>query len=458
MKHVHFIAIGGTGMSSLAQIMMAKGYQVSGSDVVASSWTQRLQELGATVHLGHSAAHVNGADLVVVSSAIGSDNEELVHSRTQGIPVLHRGEMLSLLMREKQGIAVAGAHGKTTTASMIATVLDIAGYDPTVVVGGEITGMGSNARLGQGRYLVAEADESDGSFLKLHPHIAVVTNIDDDHLENYGSMGALGAAFSDFVGSIPADGFSVLCGDDPRLRQLFDRGHWYGFGPDNEWQARDLKKKEWGLTFSVYREGSRLGQVEMQVVGAHNALNALASIAVADGIGIGYHQAAAALAEFKGVGRRLQLMGESRGVWVMDDYCHHPTEIRVTLQTLAQHVHGRIICVFQPHRYARTRRLHREFGRVFAPAWKILLMDIYPGPGELPEPDINAGLIADSLKDNEKQVVWLRNRDAVIEKAAQLAEPGDVILTMGCGDAWKLCAPIVAKLGEEPRPDSVRSI
>ena len=452
MKHVHFIAIGGTGMSSLAQIMIAKGYQVSGSDVNASTWTERLENLGATVYLGHSAAHVNGADMVVVSSAIGPDNEELVHSKSLGIPVLHRGDMLSLLMREKRGIAVAGAHGKTTTASMVATILALTGCDPTVVIGGEITGMGTNARLGDGPYLVAEADESDRSFLKLAPHIAVVTNIDDDHLENYGSMEALEAAFSQFVSDVPWGGLQVLCGDDERLRRLFEgkakAPRWYGFSEHNEWQARDLEKKEWGLRFGVYRGGSYLGKVELQVVGGHNALNALASLVVADGIGISFDEATVALAQFKGVGRRLQLMGEKAGVRVMDDYCHHPTEIRATLDTLAQHVPGKIICVFQPHRYARTRRLYREFGRVFAPAGQVLLMDIYPGPGELPEPDIDAGLIAGSLKENGKKVIWLRDRQIVIEEAVQLAEPGDVILTMGCGDVWKLCSGMVTRLGE----------
>lgn len=462
MKHVHFIAIGGSGMSSLARILLAKGYRVSGSDVVASPLTDCLQKLGAIVHLGHHATHVGGADLVVVSSAIREDNEELVHSQDMGIPVIHRGELLAVLMRQRRGIAVAGAHGKTTTAAMISTVLDLAGYDPTVVVGGEITGMGSNARLGEGDYLVAEADESDGSFLKLDPHVAVVTNIDDDHLEYYGTMERLEQAFCQFVMGVPPDGFRVLCGDDPTLRRLFgleaQRVHWYGFGEENHWQARDLKTKQWGLSFEVYREGARLGGVELQVVGRHNALNALASIAVAEGIGIGYEEAAHALAEFQGVVRRLQWMGEGGGVRVMDDYGHHPTEIRTTLQTLAQHVSGRIICVFQPHRYARTRRLYREFGRVFDRAWQVVLMDVFPGPGEHPEPHVNSGMIAESLRQNGKKVVWVRERSAVIDEAIRLAERGDVILTIGCGDVWRLCAPMVEKLSEEHDAPSVRSI
>lgn len=439
-------------MSGIAKVLLAQGYRVSGSDIKQSEWTQRLEQLGARVYIGHRADNINGADLVVVSSAIAPGNEELEEATRRGIRILHRGDMLARLMAGKKGIGVAGAHGKTTTTSMIAMLLERCGYDPTVLVGGEITDMGGNAKLGSGDYLVAETDESDGSFLKLRPYIAVVTNIDDDHLDYYGSLESIQQAFASYLDGVNKEGRCVLCADDGNLRRLAVGRDWpvlwYGIRHPAQWQAADLRQQGWTLRFSAFREGRELGPVQLKVIGEHNVENALAALAVADTIGIPFQRAAAALEEFSGVARRLEMVGEVRGVRVLDDFAHHPTEIRATLETVARATAGRLICVFQPHRYSRTRYLASEFGQAFRAADRVLLADIYAGPGETPEPGVDSGLIAQALAANGKAVTWLHNRDQLVVEACRGTRPGDVIMTVGAGDVWALGAKLLECLAQ----------
>lgn len=438
MQHVHFVAIGGAGMSGIAQVLLAQGYRVSGSDAKHSRWTARLAELGAQVYLGHRAEHVNGADLVVVSSAIDTGNAEVGAARERGIPVVHRGDMLARLMAEKKGIGVAGAHGKTTTSAMIAMVLEGCGYHPTVLVGGEVIDLPGNAKLGRGEYLVAETDESDGSFLKLRPRIAVVTNIDDDHLDYYGTITSIRAAFSAYLDGVPPDGRCVLCADDDHLQQLAAGSSWpvtwYGLHRPAHWQAGEVCQEGWRLSFAAFRDGWRQGNVDLGVIGEHNVANALAALAVAESVGISFSQAAQELARFRGVARRMERIGQARGVWVVDDFAHHPTEVRASLETVAKTTPGRVICIFQPHRYSRTRQLADDFGKAFRAAHHVFLADIYAGPGELPQPGVDAGLIARALAANGKAVTWLPDRDALVEASCRVARPGDVIMTVGAGD------------------------
>lgn len=438
MQHVHFVAIGGAGMSGIAQVLLAQGYRVSGSDAKPSRWTARLEEMGAKVYLGHRGEHVNGADLVVVSSAIDTSNAEVRAARERGIPVVHRGDMLARLMAEKKGIGVAGAHGKTTTTAMIAMVLEACGYHPTVLVGGEVIDLPGNAKLGRGEYLVAETDESDGSFLKLRPSIAVVTNIDDDHLDHYGTLDSIRQAFVKYLDGVAPDGRCVLCADDEHLRELAVGQPWpvtwYGLHHPAHWQANDVCQEGWRLSFSVSRDLRRVGSVELGVIGEHNVANALAALAVAEIVGIPFSRAAQGLARFRGVSRRMERVGQARGVWVVDDFAHHPTEIRASLETVAKATPGRVICIFQPHRYSRTRQLAGDFGKAFRSAHHIFLAGIYAGPGELPEPGVDAGLIARALEANGKAVTHLEDRDALVEASCRLVRPGDVIMTVGAGD------------------------
>jgi UDP-N-acetylmuramate--alanine ligase len=456
LQHVHFIAIGGAGMSGIAKVLLAQGYQVSGSDLKPSEWTARLEQLGARVYIGHDAANLDGADLVVVSSAIGPDNPELLAAQTAGLPVVHRADMLARLMTTRRGIAVAGAHGKTTTTSMIAMVLERCGLDPTVLVGGEVTDMGGNAKLGFGDYLVAETDESDGSFLKLHPRLAVVTNIDDDHLDHYGTMEHMESAYATFLDQVPADGRCVLCADDTRLRRLAAGRSWpvvwYGTGTGADWEARRIAQANWSLTFNVRHRGRELGPVRLRVIGVHNALNALATLAVADGVGLGFAEASSALAEFRGVARRMELVGEAGGVRVLDDFAHHPTEIRTTLETVAGALAGRVLCIFQPHRYSRTRLLAAEFGTAFLAAQRLFLADIYPGPGEAPEPGVDSGLIARAVRESGQEVAWMHCGDELVAAACAEARPGDAIITVGAGDIWKLGPQLLGTLQQVTRP------
>ncbi|HAI20510.1 MAG TPA: UDP-N-acetylmuramate--L-alanine ligase, partial [Clostridiales bacterium UBA8153] len=341
-------------------------------------------------------------------------------------------------------------HGKTTTTAMIAMVLEECGYHPTVLVGGEVIDLPGNAKLGRGEYLVAETDESDGSFLKLKPSIAVVTNIDDDHLDHYGTLASIREAFAQYLDGVPPDGHCVLCADDEHLRQLAAGRRWpvtwYSLHHPAHWQAGDVRQAGWRLSFSAYRDGRWVGDVELGVIGEHNVANALAALAVAEAVGIPSTRAAEALARFRGVSRRMERVGQARGIWVVDDFAHHPTEVRASLDTVARTTTGRVICIFQPHRYSRTRQLFHDFGKAFRAAHHVLLADIYAGPGELPEPGIDAGLIARALEAGGKAVTWLPDRTALVEAACRMAHPGDVIMTVGAGDVGLLGQELLERL------------
>jgi UDP-N-acetylmuramate--alanine ligase len=432
-RRIHFVGIGGIGMSGIAELLTNLGYVVSGSDAKRSPVTARLERLGVRLEEGHDARHVGNADVVVVSAAIAASNPEVAEARRRGIPVIPRAEMLAELMRLRYGIAIAGAHGKTTTTSMIALVLERAGLDPTAVIGGRLSAFGSNARLGRGDYMVAEADESDRSFLKLSPSIAVVTNVDREHMEAYGSVENLGQAFVEFANKVPFYGAVVACADDPMLAALLPRITrrliTYGVETRADVMARDLALSDFGATCRV----GDLGSLTLKVPGRHNVQNALAAVAVGQELGVGFPQIAAALAGFGGAERRFQRLGEAGGVLVVDDYGHHPTEIAAVVAAARAGVGRRLILVFQPHRYSRTRDLMGEFGPALAGADDIVLTDIYPA-GEAPLSGVTLEALAGHVRKAGRAPVHLVPDLADIPAfVAGRARPGDLVITLGAG-------------------------
>jgi len=438
---IHFIGIGGAGMSGIAEVLLNLGYQVSGSDLKLSEVTERLVGIGGRVFHGHAAANIEGAQVVVYSSAVRPENPELKAARMAGIPVIGRAEMLAELMRMKYGVAVGGSHGKTTTTSMIAAVLARGGLDPTIVVGGRLHAIGSNARLGHGQFLVAEADESDGSFLRLNPAVSVITNIDREHLDFYSGMDALRQAFVYFANRVPFYGVTVLCVDDAEVRAILPlvtkRTTLYGTRAEAEIRATDIGLVPHGSRFLVHAFGRELGPVELRVPGAHNVLNALAAIAVGLEVEVGFGHVAESLAHFGGVGRRFETRGEAGEVRVVDDYGHHPTEIRATLAA-ARTLGGRVLVLFQPHRYTRTSLLRDEFGAAFADAARVWVLDVYAA-GEAPIPGVSSRTIVESAATRgANHLVYAPDPAAAATEAAAFARPGDVVLTLGAGDVWKL--------------------
>lgn len=439
----HFVGIGGSGMSALARVLLEQGYRVSGSDLRKSTLTEDLARRGAQVYLGHCSANVQpGVTMVVASTAIPRDNPEIVTARDRGIPVISRGEMLARLMNVKKGIAVVGSHGKTTTTAMISLILARAGLDPTIIAGGVIEDIGGNARFGHSNYLVAEADESDGSFLLLRPWIAVVTNVEDDHLEYYGSLDRIHEAFGRFLDQVRPRGKAVVCHDDPVLARLASTSRTeiisYGFTAGCWYTADMLHLNGHGSACTVYAGGHPLGELRLSVPGRHNVLNALAAIAVAETCGISFSQAAGILAGFKGVHRRFQILGQFGGIYVIDDYAHHPTEIRATLEAATRVASGRVIAVFQPHRFTRTRNLYREFGRCFDQATEVIVTDIYPA-GEAPIPGISAELIVAQARENGQPAVkYMPQTEEIVRYLAANSRPGDVIITLGAGDIYQV--------------------
>ncbi len=438
LQRIHFIGIGGTGMSGIAEILMSAGYKVSGSDLKETPVTTRLAQLGARVCLGHKADHVGDADAVVVSSAVGRENPEVRAARERGLPVVPRAEMLAELMRLKYGIAIAGTHGKTTTTSLTAMVLTAGGLDPTVVIGGRLEQLGSGAKSGAGDYFVAEADESDGSFLKLSPTVSVVTNIDDDHLDYYGDMGRLTATFSEFANKVPFYGFGVLCLDDPRIRGIAAmasrRMVTYGQHADADVRAEDVTLSSTGSSYRLVLRGVSLGSVSLTVTGVHNVVNSLAAAAVGLELGIPAADVIRGLAAFTGVDRRLQLKGRHPAGWaVYDDYGHHPTEITATIaaaRSLA--AGGRVIILFQPHRYSRTALLFDKFASALAAADRVALLPIYPA-GEPQRDGVSSELITESLMLKGYSAFEIVTA-VDIPRLAATFRAGDVILTMGAGD------------------------
>jgi len=453
ISHIHFVGIGGSGMSGIAEVLLNLGYAVSGSDAAAGPATQRLQSLGARIHLGHAAAHIDAAQALVVSSAIRSDNPELVAARARRIPIVPRAEMLAELMRLKQGIAIAGTHGKTTTTSLVASILAAGGLDPTFVIGGRLNSAGANARLGGGAYIVVEADESDASFLHLSPVIAVVTNIDNDHMETYGhDMARLRQAFVEFIARLPFYGRAVLCVDDQRVREILPLISkpvlGYGLGADAQVRAVDVRCDGAGMRFAVEREQRPPLEVHLNLPGEHNVRNALAAIAVAQEVGVADAAVQEALAGFKGVGRRFARMGEvvlpGGAFTLVDDYGHHPVEMRATLAAARGAFPGRrIVLAFQPHRYTRTRDCFEDFVAVLADADAVLLTEVYAA-GEAPIVAADGRSLARALRLTRRlEPVFVETVDALPAAIRAAALPGDVVITMGAGSIGSVAQKLV---------------
>lgn len=438
VRRIHFVGIGGVGMSGIAEVLNNLGYKVSGSDAKSTEITRRLQAAGVRVHEGHAAAHAKGAQVVVVSSAVSDSNPEVSWARKNGVPVVLRAQMLAELGRMKKTVTIAGSHGKTTTTSMVSMALKEAGAGPTMIIGGRLKNIHGNAKLGVGEYLVAEADESDGSFLFLTPLVAVVTNIDDDHMDHYKTMAALKDAFVAHLQRLPFYGAAVLCADDPVLREIRPRVTrpvvTYGFSPDADWRAKSARLGKDGSAFEVWHGGRRAATLRLSVPGRHNVLNALGALAAGRFLGFDLRRLAKGLADFRGVGRRLDRLGSAGGVEFVDDYGHHPTEIRATLGAVAGlWKAGRVVVVFQPHRFSRTKMLAREFGPSFKGADRLFVTEIYAA-GEKPMKGVSSRLILDSAR---RAGVDARPFPGAAELAKEL-RPGDCVLTLGAGDVWKV--------------------
>jgi UDP-N-acetylmuramate--alanine ligase len=455
MSYYHFIAIGGAGMSGIARILLELGHQISGSDIKASENTRRLQAMGAKVAIGHAREHVpEEAEVVVVSSAIHEDNPEVLEARRRGLFVVHRADMLALLLNQGKGIAIAGAHGKTTTTSMIAMVLEHAGLDPMVLVGGEVSDFGGNAKMGRGGYVVAEADESDGSFLKLQPYVSVITNVDDDHLDYYKNLDNVKSAFTSFMQRTKPGGTVVYCADDENARSIVPGGApgyvSYGLSPGTDVAAEDVRRRGWGSTFRAVAAGHVLGTVLLQVPGIHNVQNALAAISVGRVLDVDFESISSGLGAFKGAQRRIQFIGEQRGIAVLDDYAHHPTEIKASLKAIKEHLPGRLFCLYQPHRFSRTMALLEQFGSAFCDCDRLLLASIYPGPGEEAMPGVDSLLIAESVERHAgTRPSHMESWDDLVDTVLREARAGDVIVTMGAGDIYNLGPRILDRLSSQ---------
>ena len=450
-------------MSGIAEVLLTLGYKVSGSDLRHSPVTERLADLGALIFEGHHAENITGAEVVVTSSAISRSNPEILAAHAQHIPVIPRAEMLSELMRLKYGIAIAGMHGKTTTTSMVAAVLAAGGLDPTVVVGGRVDALGSNARLGKSHYLVAEADESDRSFLKLSPILAVITNIDREHMDCYRDMSDVERAFIDFADRVPFYGMVMLCNDDDRLRSLLPRlarrAVTYGVRPDSDFlispAASPLVDNRPSARFSVEYRGRNLGEFQLQVPGSHNILNATAAIAVGVGLDIPADLIREGLENFGGVDRRFQLRGRAAGVSVIDDYGHHPAEIQATLAAARECGFKRIHVIFQPHRYTRTQDLLEEFGGAFRDADKVFVLDIYPA-SEIPIPGVTGESVVESIQNvASKPAQYVASFEEAAREAAAVAEPGDMILTLGAGNVSQLGQQLLEQLKSREKTEKI---
>jgi len=438
IERIHFVGIGGTGMSGLAEILLTMGYQVSGSDLSASAVTERLSSLGAKIYLGHEREHALGADLVVISSAIGRYNPELRAARESGTATLKRGEVLAEIMRLRNGIAVAGSHGKTTTTSLTGHLLTQAGLDPTVIVGGQLKKIGSNALFGRGDYLVAEADESDRSFLDLQPTLAVVTNIDREHLDRYRSLVDIRKAFLKFMRHVPFYGLAIVCGDDPNVRAILPemrkRVTTYGFGEHNRLRAVDVEADGLAQRFTVLSDDETLGRARVTLPGRHNIQNALAAIAVGLEVGIEPAACLAALDGFDGVGRRCEVHPETAGMIWIDDYAHHPTELAAILSTVRSvFPERRLLAFFQPHRYSRVQGLAREFAEVLGDVDQLVLSEIYPG-GEKPLPGVTTDLLIDQIRAiHEVPIEKVNGEKEARSTISKMLRPGDLFVTLGAG-------------------------
>jgi UDP-N-acetylmuramate--alanine ligase len=442
IQKLHFVGIGGIGMSGIAELLLNLGYEVSGSDLKLSPVTDRLKSLGGRIYLGHSAGNVAGTNVVVISSAVRPDNVEVVEAKRLQIPVIPRAEMLAELMRLKYSVAVAGAHGKTTTTSMVATVLVNGGFDPTAVIGGRLNAFGSNAKLGKGDFLVAEADESDGSFLKLTPTIAIVTNIDREHLDHYADLAEIQSAFVQFVNKVPFYGAAVLCLDDPNIQAIIPRVErrivTYGTSNQADLVASRIEYQDFGTSCLVRYRGNPLGVLQLRVPGEHGILNALAAMATGLELEISFEKSAAALFSFQNADRRFQIKGKKGDILVIDDYGHHPTEIIATLSAARRACDRRIVTVFQPHRYTRTQALEEDFGRAFYHADVLLVLPIYAA-GEEPIPGVKAEKLVDQIKKfGHRDVAYVSDFAQAQQVLKEKLQEGDLLLTLGAGDVWKI--------------------
>ncbi|RZB30767.1 MAG: UDP-N-acetylmuramate--alanine ligase [Desulfobacteraceae bacterium Eth-SRB1] len=441
--HIHFVGIGGIGMSGIAELLLNLGYEVSGSDIKSSSITKHLKSIGGAIFKGHAAKQIKEADVVVISSAVGPENPEVVAAKKSSIPVIPRAEMLAELMRLKYSIAIAGAHGKTSTTSIIASVLNKGGLDPTVVIGGNLKSIGANAFLGKGDFIVAEADESDGSFLKMSPTIAVITNIDREHLDYYKDIDSIKEVFLNFVDRIPFYGLVVLCLDNdaiqdiiPKIKKRFTT---YGMSSQADFQAKDVVFNDLTSRFTVYHSGFRLGDINLNLPGLHSIYNAMASIAVGIELNIPFNIIQSALTTIDSVQRRLEVKGKIKGITVVDDYGHHPTEIKTTLRALKTcWPDRRIVVVFQPHRYTRTMALFDDFTRAFYQSDILLVLPIYPA-GEKKINGVDSLSLCEGISAHgHKEVICVRGLKASSSCLKEILKKGDILLTLGAGDVWKV--------------------
>ncbi|MBI4390190.1 MAG: UDP-N-acetylmuramate--L-alanine ligase [Nitrospinae bacterium] len=450
-KRIHFIGIGGSGMSGIAEVLINQGYEVTGSDRSRTRATERLAKLGARIFYRHAAKNVENAQVVVVSSAIKTDNPEALAARERAIPVIPRAEMLAELMRMKYGVAVAGTHGKTTTTSLIATVLAGGRLDPTVVIGGRLKSLGSNAKLGQSEFLVAEADESDGSFLKLSPTITVVTTLDEEHMDHYKTLDNMKQSFLSFVNRIPFYGTAVLCLDDPNIQSLIPKVEkrylTYGLTSQADYTAKNIVVEGLKNRFSVHFQGRELGEIVSCVPGRHNVCNTLAAVAVGMELGLSFETVRDSLKDFTGVHRRFELLFHSGSLTVVDDYGHHPAEIQATLAA-AKEVwpDRRLIVAFQPHRYSRTQALMEQFFTSFNNADHLIVNEIYAA-GEDPVEGIDARRIAEGVKTfGHKHVEYMESKKEIVAHLLRIVRPGDVVMTLGAGDIWEASRDLISKL------------
>ena len=442
IRRIHFVGIGGIGMSGIAEVLLNLGYEISGSDLGSTDITQRLDGMGAAIHRGHNASHIGNADVVVTSTAIRPDNPEVLSAHRRNIPVIPRAEMLAELMKMKFSIAVSGSHGKTTTTSIVATLLAHGGLDPTMVIGGKLANIGSNARLGDGEVIVAEADESDGSFLKLSPCLAVITNIDREHLDYYRDVEEIKEAFLQFANIVPFYGSTILCLDDTHTQEILPRIKrkivTYGLTAQADYRAEDISFSGSSTHFSLFYRDLLLGTLKLNVPGLFNVYNALAAAAVAREMDLTFPVIQEGLQRFTGVQRRLEVRGEAQGITVVDDYGHHPTEIRATLAAAKQVWTGRTIVVFQPHRYTRTQALFQEFLTSFTDADSLIVTDIYPASEE-PILGVSAEVLCEAIRQaGHPDTVHFSSFDTIVEHLTKIARPKDVILTQGAGSVWKV--------------------
>ncbi|SHG94393.1 UDP-N-acetylmuramate--L-alanine ligase [Thermosyntropha lipolytica DSM 11003] len=447
---IHMVGIAGAGMSGIARILFEQGFKVTGSDLQINGTAQRLREMGIEVYEGHSSSNLKeGVDLLVVSSAIPEDNPEVNLALKRNIPVLKRGQMLACMVNNKKGIAVAGAHGKTTTTSMIYWVLRGCGIEPTFIVGGELQDGHINARLGNSDYFVVEADESDASFLEIFPYVAVVTNIEDDHLDFYGSIDNIKKAFVQFINQVRPEGFAVICGEDKYIADIKHdisvRTITYGENSNHDYYIKNWHPKELGSVFEAYRKDVYLGQVELSVPGKHNALNAIAAIAVALELGMDFAKAREEIKKFSGAKRRFQIKGEKFGIMVVDDYAHHPTEIRATLAAAQNLKRERVIAIFQPHRYSRTYKLWRELGEAFSACDLAIFTEVYAA-SEKPIPGVDGKLVYEAALGTGCNAVYLDSFKRIKKYLLENTRAGDLVLTIGAGDVWKIGEEFLSEL------------